>query len=190
MLDKHYSVVMTFDVLSKELFSLKQGSNKNVAEFRVHFLQQVEIFQSEYPRRIQLEHLEEMKCDHFYEDFNPEYRWMLVHKVDGNHPASYSNLLLAKQKLERLAEARDPLPPKTAATNGSTTMHSQMPGNLYPSCMLKGNCTFAAQAATVENDVVEEDLGVESWGQEDMEPSANEEVEILGKVKEADQSVE
>ena len=34
-------------------------------------------------------------------------------KVDGKHPTSYSNLLLAAGKLDRWAEARDPLLPKT-----------------------------------------------------------------------------
>ena len=56
--------------------------------------------------------VEEMKCNHFYKGLNPKYQQMLAHKVDGKHPASYSNLLLAKQKLEIQAEARDPLPPE------------------------------------------------------------------------------
>ena len=33
MLDEHYGVMMTFDALSKELYSLKQGTGENVAEF-------------------------------------------------------------------------------------------------------------------------------------------------------------
>ena len=102
---------------------------------------------------------------------------MLAHKVDGEHPA---------RKLERWAEARDPTPPKTAATNGSTLMHSQIPD---PWCKLKGNCTFAAQVATIGNEMAEENPGVEPEGEEEMGPSADEEVEALGRVKEADQSV-
>ena len=47
MLDLHYGMVMTFKALSKELYSLKQGSRENVAEFRVHLSQQVQILQSE-----------------------------------------------------------------------------------------------------------------------------------------------
>ena len=66
MLDKHYGVVMTFHALSRELYSLKQGLSENVAKFSIHLLQHVQILQSEYPRRIQPEHLEEMKCDCFY----------------------------------------------------------------------------------------------------------------------------
>ena len=127
MLDEHYNVVMTFNTLSKELYSLRKGSSKNIAELRVCLLQQVQVLQSEYPGRIQLEPLEEMKHDCFYKSLTLEYRQMLAHKVDGEHPASYSDLPLAVQKLERRAEARDPLPPKAAATNGSTTTHSQMP---------------------------------------------------------------
>ena len=46
MLDKLYGIVMTFDALSKELYSLKQGMRGNVAEFGVYLSQQVKILQS------------------------------------------------------------------------------------------------------------------------------------------------
>ena len=71
-LDEHYGVMMTFDTLSKELYSLKQGMGENVAEFGVHLSQQVQILQMEYPSRIQQEHVEEMKQDHFYEGLSCE----------------------------------------------------------------------------------------------------------------------
>ena len=145
---------------SEELYSLKQGLGENVAEFGVCLLQQVQILQLEYPGRIQLEHIEEMKHDCFHEGLNPEYQWMLAHKLDGEHPASYSDLLLATQKLERWAEARDPLPPKTATTSGPNMTHSQMAGNLFPSCKLKGSCTLMAQAMTIGNDKAGKDSGV------------------------------
>ena len=74
MLDEHYGIVMMFDTLSKELYSLKQRSGENVAEFGVHLSQQVHILQLEYPGRIQQEHVEEMKEDHFYEGLNPKYQ--------------------------------------------------------------------------------------------------------------------
>ena len=35
-------MMMMFDALSKELYSLKPGSGENVAEFRVHLSQQVQ----------------------------------------------------------------------------------------------------------------------------------------------------
>ena len=57
MLDEHYGVIMTFDALSKELNSLKQGPNDNIAEFGVHLSQQVQIPQLEYPGRIKQEHI-------------------------------------------------------------------------------------------------------------------------------------
>ena len=94
MLDEHYGIVMTFEALIKEFYSLKQGSEGNVADFGVCLSQQVQIVQSEYPGRIQPEHMEEMKPDHFYEDLNPKYQQMLAHKLDGEHLTGYSNLLL------------------------------------------------------------------------------------------------
>ena len=85
-----------------------------------------------------------MKCDHFYEGLNPKYHQMLAHKVDGENPAGYSDLLLATQKLERSKEARDPLSPKTTVTSGLNAIHYQTSGNLFPSHRLKGNHTFTA----------------------------------------------
>ena len=58
MLEKHYGVIMMFDSLSKELYSLKQALGENIAEFGVHLSQQVWILQLEYPGRIQPKHME------------------------------------------------------------------------------------------------------------------------------------
>ena len=85
-----------------------------------------------------------MKCDYFYEGLDPKYWQMLAHKVDVEHPAGYSNLLVVVQKLERQAEAIDPLLSKTAAAGRLNVTCSQRPGNLFPSEELKGNCTFTA----------------------------------------------
>ena len=71
ILDEHYGVMMTFDALSKELYSLKQGMGENVAEFRVHLSQQIQILQMEYSSRIQQEHVKKVKGDHFYEGLTP-----------------------------------------------------------------------------------------------------------------------
>ena len=89
---------------------------------------------------------------------------MLAHKADGEHPAGYSDLLLAVQKLGRRAEAQDPLLPKTATVGRSNATHSQTSGNLFCSQKLKGNCTFPAQSATIGNNEVEEDSGVKPEG--------------------------
>ena len=65
---------MMFDTLKKELYSLKQGSSENVAEFGLCLLQHIQILKSGYPGRIQAEYMDEMKHDHFYEGINPEYQ--------------------------------------------------------------------------------------------------------------------
>ena len=47
MLAEHYGVVMTFDILSKEPYSIKQGSWENVAEVGVCLSQQAQTLKSE-----------------------------------------------------------------------------------------------------------------------------------------------
>ena len=95
ILDKHYGAVMMCNAHAKELYSLKERLGENVAEYRVHLLQQVQILQLEYPGRIWPKHMEEMKHDHFCEGLNPEYWQMLAYKVYGKNAAGYSGLLLA-----------------------------------------------------------------------------------------------
>ena len=73
MLHVHCGVVMTFDALSKELYSLSQGLNENVAEFGVCLSQQVLLLQLEDPGRIQQRYMEEMKHDRFCKGPNPKY---------------------------------------------------------------------------------------------------------------------
>ena len=140
-LDEHYGVMMTFNALSKELYSLKQGMGENVAEFGVCLSQQVQILQTKYPGRIQQEHVEEVKQDCFYRGLIPEYWLMSTHKVDDKNPVIYSKLLHTAWKLERWAEARAPLLLKTPAIGSSNIACSHSQGNLFPSRKLKGNCT-------------------------------------------------
>ena len=70
-LNEHFGIMITFDTLSKEVYSLKQAMGQNMAEFRVCLSQQVQILQMEYPGRIQQEHVEEAKQDQFYEGLSP-----------------------------------------------------------------------------------------------------------------------
>ena len=143
-LDEHYGVVMTFNTLRKELYSLKQGMGENVADFGVCLSQQVQIFHTEYSSIIQKEHVEEVKWDCFYEGLSPKYWQMLVHKVNGENPVTYSKLLLAAQKLERWAETREPLLMKTTTTGSLNVTHSHSQGNLFLSSKWKGSHTSTA----------------------------------------------
>ena len=114
---------------------------------------------------------------------------MLAHKVDGKHPASYSNFLLAAWKLERWAEAIDPLLLNTTTTGGSNVTCPQIPGNLLPSKKLKGNHTFMAQSAKVESIGTEENLSVKPEGEEEAESSDREDPETLSGIGGTDQLV-
>ena len=111
---------------------------------------------------------------------------MLGHKVDGEHPTWYSDLILAAQKLERWAETRDPLLLKATPMGGLNVTHSQTSENLVPSHKLKGSHTFTARSATVENNGVAEDSGMKA---EEVKSSDGEDPETLAGIKGADQSL-
>ena len=170
MLDKDYDIVVTFDTLSKELYSIKQGMGENVAEFGVHLSQQVQILHMEYPGRIQQEHVEEVKQDHFYECLNPKYRWMLAHKNINENPVTYSKLLIAAWKLEIWVKVRDPLLPKNHYNWGVNVTHSHSQGNLFPSRKLKGSHSFTAWSAAVEDCEAEEGSGANLLGRKRPSP--------------------
>ena len=133
--------------------------------------------------------MEEMKWNHFYKGLNSKYRHMLAHKMDAEHPASYSDLLLVAWKLERWAEARDLLLPKTSTTGGSNGNEPQALGNLFPSRKLKGNCTFTAQSAIGKSVGTEEDLSVKLEGEEEAEYSEGEDQETPTEIGGADQPI-
>ena len=101
--------------------------------------------QSTHGGRIQQEHVEEIKWDHVStRAWTPNISACWPTKWMANTPLATPDLLLAAQKLERWAEARDPLLPKTTTTGGSNVNQSQTSGNLFPSRKLKGNHTFTA----------------------------------------------
>ena len=185
-LHKHYGVVMTFDTLSKEFYFIKEGMGENVAEFGLHLFQQVQILQTEYPSRIQQEHMEEVKQDHFYKGLSPEYWQMLVHKVNGENPVTYSELLLTAQKLERWVEVRDPLLPKNPTTGSLNVTHSHSQGNLFPSRKLKDHCTFTACSAAVEDHETEKDSGPKPDREKEGKFSAKEDVGMMGEAGDVD----
>ena len=147
-----------------------------MAEFRVCLSQQVQILQMEYPSRIQQEHVEEVKWDCFYESLTPNYWQMLAHKVNGENHVTYSELLLAAQKLERCVEGREPLLPKTTTARSPNVTHSHSQGNLFLSRKLKGSHTFTAQSAVVEDHETEEDSVPKPNGEKEAESSAEEDV--------------
>ena len=94
---------------------------------------------------------------------------MLAHKVDGEHPTRYSDLLLAARKLGRWAEARDPLLLKTTPNGALNVTHSQTHKNLFPSQKLKGSHAYTAQSAMVESNTAAEDSGMKLEEKEEAE---------------------
>ena len=125
-----------------------------------------------------------MKWDCFYEGLNPQYQWKLAYKVDGKHPTSYSDLLLAKTGQSQNCPA-----PKDHHNWRIECYLATSIGNLYPSRKLKGSCTFTACSAILKSIGAEEDLSVKPEGEEVAESSDEKDSETSTVIGGADQLV-
>ena len=133
--------------------------------------------------------MEEVKWDCFYEGLSPEYWQMLAHTVDGENPVTYSELLLAAQKLEIWTEVRDPLLPKTTTAGSLNVTHSHSQGDLFPSRKVKGSCTFTAQSTAVEDHETDKDPGPKPDWEKEATSSPEEDTGMLGEVGSIDLSL-
>ena len=82
------------------------------------------------------------------------------------------------------------MPIKISVTSGSNMICSQTPGNLFPSCKLKGNHPFTARAVTIGSVKHGADSGAKGGEEGETEPLADEEVKALGRMEETGQPME
>ena len=87
-----------------------QGYQEGMSEYGVQLAWHVQIIQTELHVHIRDEHLEGVKCDHFYEGLKEEYQVMLVHKIEDKQPATYAELLKTVRQIEKSSQARHPAP--------------------------------------------------------------------------------
>ena len=160
---------MTFNALNKELFMLHQGYQEGMSEYGVWLAHHVWVIQTEFPRWRSDEHLKGVKQGHFYEGLKEGHQVMLVHKMEGKHPATYTKLLKAVRQIKKWSQARDP----TSQLDGPSNVQATTSTSLFPSCRLKGNyLTFSGRAAVLEDD---EDCDVGDDAQEEDSSDAEKE---------------
>ena len=87
---------------------LHQGYQEGMSEYGVWLAQHVWVIQNEFPRCIRDEHLEGVKCNHFYEGFKAEYQVMLAHKMEDRWLSTYAELFKAVRQIEKQSQARHP----------------------------------------------------------------------------------
>ena len=115
-----------------------------------------------------------MRCNFFYGGLNPEYRQMLAHAVDGEYPSSYSDLLLATWKLERWAEAREPLLPKKLQLMDQLQCILRFQVINFPHASWRATALSTIKVS-IGNVMAEEDPHEEPEGEEETKPSSDEE---------------
>ena len=124
--------------------------------------------------------MEEMKGDHFYEGLNPKYWQILAHKVDGENPAGYFDLLLATQKTGRKSRNQRPSAPKDNCKQWIECYTFSDPRQLIPLMQVEGQPYFHHLSFNHWNAKGEVYSSMKQEGEEEMEPLADEEVKASG----------
>ena len=94
-----YGVVMTFNASAKNSIPLSRDQMGMKLSSRYIFCSRSR-YSSQSTRKDPARAHERGEVQCFYEGLKSKYHCMFVYKVDGEHPASYSILLLGAQKLE------------------------------------------------------------------------------------------
>ena len=66
ILDKHYNNVKVFDALNQELFQLQMADKETVSDWVICLSRHLQILVASFPNCFPLEHVAELKRDHFY----------------------------------------------------------------------------------------------------------------------------
>ena len=66
ILDKHYNNVKALDALNQELFQLQMADKETVSDWGVCLSRHLQILAASFPDCFPLEHVVELKRDHFY----------------------------------------------------------------------------------------------------------------------------
>ena len=66
ILDKHYNNVKALDALNQELFQMRMADKETVSDWGVHLSRHLQILAASFPNHFPLEHVAELKRDHFY----------------------------------------------------------------------------------------------------------------------------
>ena len=134
MQDEHYRVVMMFDALNKELYTLHQGYQEGMSKYSVQLAWHIKIIQTKFPRRIREEHLEGLNQDCFYEVLK-EYQIMLAPQMEDRHLATYAKLLKAA-RFRNDSKANTPHH-RFFQLDGSSNVWATASTTLFTPCRLK-----------------------------------------------------
>ena len=66
ILDEHYNNVKALDVLNQELFQMRMADKETMSDWGVHLSRHLQILAASFPDHFPLDHVAELKRDHFY----------------------------------------------------------------------------------------------------------------------------
>ena len=100
ILDEHYNNVKALDVLNQELFQLQMADKETVLDWGVHLSRHLQILSASFPDHFPLDHVEELKRDHFYSGLPKRLKVMVAYLKVGPQVRTHSDYLRATREAE------------------------------------------------------------------------------------------
>ena len=101
ILDEHYNNVKGLDALNQELFQLQMGEKETVLDWGVYLLRHLVVLMASFLENFPLDHVAELKCDHFYSGLPKWLKIMVAYLKASTNKKTYSNYLQAAREAEK-----------------------------------------------------------------------------------------
>ena len=101
ILNEHYNNVKVLDVLNQELFQLWMADKETVLDWGICLSRHLQILAASFPGCFPLEHVAELKRDHFYGRLPKQLKVMVAYLKMGPQLRTYSDYLRAAREAEK-----------------------------------------------------------------------------------------
>ena len=126
ILDEHNNNVKALGALNQELFQLCMGDKEMVLDFGVHLLRHLQVLMASFPEHFPLDHVAELKHDHFYSRLPKWLKAMVAYLKASTKKKMYSNYLQVVREAEK-EEAMEPSCNQTADNQNKPKVMSFFP---------------------------------------------------------------
>ena len=154
ILDEHYNNVKAFNALNQELFQIRMVDKETVLNWGVCLSRHLQILAASFPDCFPLEHLAELKRDHFYRGLPKQLKAMVAYLKVGPQVRTYSNYLRATREAEKEDSIELYQTPRIQTTDSPSKPRTT---SFFPLRKLKGSQPFPKKPAICLVQLEEED---------------------------------
>ena len=144
ILDEHYNNVKVPDALNQEQFQLQMADKETASDWGVHLSRNLKILAASFPDCFSLDHVVELKRDHFYGGLPKQLKVMVAYLRAGPQVRTYSDYLRAVRETEKEDSIELSQSSRFQTTNGPSKPRAT---SFFPLRKLKDNQPLSKKCA-------------------------------------------